>query len=60
MNLMDLINKDISTEHALVISSEFVHPNDYTDRVNTGLEYTFMNMVSLRAGYETNHDVLNW
>ena len=60
MNLMDLINKDISKEHALVLSSEFVHPNDYTDRVNTGLEYTFMNLVSLRAGYETNHDILSW
>ncbi|MEJ2615446.1 MAG: PorV/PorQ family protein [Ignavibacteriaceae bacterium] len=60
MNLMDLINKDMSKEHALVLSSEFVHPNDYTDRVNTGLEYTFMNLVSLRAGYETNHDILSW
>jgi hypothetical protein len=60
MNLMDLFNKDISQDHALVLSSEFVHPNDYTDRVNTGLEYTFMKMVSLRAGYETNHDILSW
>ena len=60
MNLMDLINKDMSKEHALVLSSEFVHPNDYTDRVNTGIEYTFMNLVSLRAGYETNHDILSW
>ena len=60
MNLMDLINKDMAKEHQLVLSSEFVHPNDYTDRVNTGLEYTFMNLVSLRAGYETNHDILSW
>ena len=60
MNLMDLINKDLSNDHALVLSSEFIHPNDYTDRVNTGIEYTFMNMVSLRGGYETNHDVLSW
>lgn len=60
MNIMDLIDKSISKEHSLLLSTEFVHPNDYTDRVNTGLEYTFMNMVSLRAGYETNHDVLSW
>lgn len=60
MNLMDLINKDLSKDHALVLSSEFIHPNDYTDRVHTGLEYTFMNIVSLRGGYETNHDVLSW
>ena len=60
MNLMDLINKDNSEDHVLMISSEFIHPNDYTDRVNTGIEYTFMNLVSLRAGYQTNHDVLSW
>lgn len=60
MNLMDIINKDISKENVLILSSEFVHPNDYTDRVNTGLEYTFMNLVSLRAGYVTNHDILSW
>jgi hypothetical protein len=60
MNIMDFINKDLSKDHALVISSEFVHPNDYTDRVNTGLEYTFMNMVSIRGGYESNQDILSW
>ena len=60
MNLMDIINKDLSKDNALVLSSEFVHPNDYTERVNTGLEYTFMNMVSIRGGYETNHDILSW
>jgi len=60
MNLMDVINKDVSKDHALVLSSEFVHPNDYTDRVNTGLEYTFMNMISVRTNYISNHDILTW
>lgn len=60
MNMMDIINKDISKENALILTAEFVHPNDYTDRVKTGLEYTFMNFVSLRAGYVTNHDILSW
>ncbi len=60
MNLMDLINGDLSQDNALLISTEFIHPSDYTDRINTGIEYTFMKMVSLRAGYETNHDILSW
>jgi len=60
MNIMDLINKDMSKEHQLMLSAEFVHPNNYTDRICTGFEYTFSDMVSLRAGYETNHDVLSW
>lgn len=60
MNVMDLINKDLSNDHAVLVSAEFVHPNNYTDRIHAGVEYTFMNMVSLRGGYETNHDVLSW
>lgn len=60
MNIMDLINKDISQDQSIVVSSEFVHPNDYTDRVNTGVEYTFMKTISLRAGYESNQDIFSW
>ncbi len=60
MNLMDIIDKKISADHSLILSSEFIHPNDYTERVYTGLEYTFMNMVSFRTGYITNNDVLTW
>lgn len=59
-NVMDFINKDLANDHAVLVSTEFVHPNNYTDRVNMGLEYTFMNMVSLRTGYETNQDVVGW
>ena len=60
MNIMDVINKDLSKEHAVLVSAEFVHPNNYTDRVNMGVEYTFMDVVSVRGGYESNHDVLSW
>ena len=60
MNIMDLINKNLSQDHSIMVSTEFVHPNDYTDRVNTGVEYTFMKTVSLRAGYESNQDIFGW
>jgi hypothetical protein len=60
MNIMDLINKDLSKDHSVLVSGEFVHPNNYTDRVNVGVEYTFMDMFSLRTGYETNQDILGW
>lgn len=60
MNIMDVINKGIAKDHSLLVTAEFIHPNNYTDRVNAGFEYTFMKMFSLRAGYEGNHDVLSW
>ncbi len=60
MNIMDLINKNLSQDHSIMVSTEFVHPNNYTDRVNTGIEYTFMKTVSLRAGYQSNQDIFGW
>lgn len=60
MNIMDIIKKDLSKDHSVMVSAEFVHPNNYTDRVNVGVEYTFMDMFSLRTGYETNQDILGW
>ena len=59
-NVMDFINKDIAKDHSVLVSTEFIHPNNYTDRINAGLEYSFMDMFSLRFGYESNHDVLDW
>ncbi len=44
----------------MFISSEFVHPTNYTDRVFAGIEYEFMDIVSLRGGYQSNHDVLGF
>jgi hypothetical protein len=58
MNVLDLFEE--SQDHKVFISSEFVHPTNYTDRVLAGIEYEFMNMVSLRGGYESNHDVLGF
>lgn len=41
----------------LTLSAEFQHPNNYTERVNIGCEYTLMKMFALRAGYEFNRDL---
>jgi len=33
-----------------------VHPIDYTERVNMGIEYGFKKILFLRGGYKFNHD----
>ena len=38
-------------------SAEFLHPNNYTERINLGVEYTLIKMLSLRGGYQTNMDL---
>jgi long-subunit fatty acid transport protein len=54
MNMFDLIDM---RDQNLLLSIDAVHPRDYTERVRFGLEYQFMELVSLRAGYKTNHDI---
>ncbi|MDZ7722271.1 MAG: PorV/PorQ family protein [candidate division KSB1 bacterium] len=41
----------------LLVSAEFLHPNNYTERVNIGAEYSLMGLLTLRTGYEFNRDL---
>ena len=60
IDLMEIIDPAEMENHNLLFSCEFVHPNNYTERVNVGLEYTFMGLVAIRSGYSGNHDVLGF
>lgn len=42
--------------HSLTLSVDAIHPRDYTERLNFGLEYGFRNILFLRGGYKTNYD----
>lgn len=47
------VNKD---EHSFLVSVDANHPRDYPEQINFGVEYTFMNILSLRGGYSTPND----
>jgi len=57
MDMMDLIVPDHSRDNSLLLSADFIHPNNYTERVNVGLEYKLIRMLSLRCGYQSNTDL---
>jgi hypothetical protein len=42
--------------HSILLAIDAIHPRDYTERLNFGLEYGYKNMVFLRGGYKTNYD----
>jgi hypothetical protein len=46
--------------HAFLLSTEFLHPNDYTERINLGGEYNLAGLIAIRGGYEFNRDVASW
>ncbi len=54
---MDLIPLFASgTGHSMTLCIDADHPRDYSERLHFGGEYSFRNLVFLRAGYKTNYD----
>ncbi len=41
---------------ALTIAIDAVHPNEASERLNIGADYTFMNTIHLRGGWYSNHN----
>ncbi|QQS35302.1 MAG: PorV/PorQ family protein [Ignavibacteriales bacterium] len=60
INVMKVISPEIAPENSIILATDFLHQNNYSERVNIGIEYTYMNMVSLRGGYQTNRDLASW
>jgi len=40
----------------LTFNVDAIHTNDYAERLHLGLEYTLLNMFSLRGGYRVNYE----
>ena len=55
MNLMDLV-PSMADNNSFVVSIDAVHPRSYSEFLNIGGEYVFMNTLALRAGYVTKQD----
>lgn len=51
MDAMDLFESMDKNMHSFLVSVDAVHFRDYPEQVSIGGEYTFMQTVSLRAGY---------
>ena len=49
----------LAEKQSLRMALEALHPRSYPERVNLGLEYSFMNMGHLRLGYLFNYDERN-
>jgi hypothetical protein len=60
INVMQVFAEEISKNNSITFALDFLHQNSYSERVNMGLEYMFLEMFSLRAGYQTNRDLASW
>jgi hypothetical protein len=56
MDVFDLFEAMNKNTHTLFVSVDAVHPRDYYEQVNFGLEYLFLKTFALRMGYSTPND----
>lgn len=55
MNVMDFFPY-MTDNNSLIVSIDAVHPRSYSEFLNIGGEYSFMNTFKVRAGYVTKQD----
>jgi hypothetical protein len=60
IDLMDFIEPAHGSETGLTLSADFLHSNNYSQRLNFGLEYLMFGVLALRGGYQTNRDIASW
>lgn len=54
-NFSDLLELD-KNEHSILFTADANHPRDFPEQILLGVEYTFMNLVSIRGGYSAPND----
>jgi len=55
IDLFSIFSEDLN--HKLTFASDFIHSRDYTERLDSGLEYGFRDVFFLRGGYKLNYDI---
>lgn len=60
INAMEVLAPALAQKHALFVATEYSHPNNHSARFNIGAEYSFDKILTVRGGYESNHDILSW
>lgn len=52
---MELLG-DYDSPTRFTLLFEGLHPSDYSERINVGAEYWYLNIIALRGGYKFNYD----
>ncbi len=58
MNLLDFY--DNQSQSRLTLAIDAIHPRDYTERINIGMEYDYLGLFRIRGGYRMNYDEGNF
>lgn len=58
MNMLDIFEEN--SANSLLLTVDAIHPRDYTERLNLGVEYNYLGLIQLRSGYRMNYDIGNF
>jgi len=58
MNLLDFY--DNQSQSRLTLAIDAIHPRDYTERINIGMECDYLGLFRIRGGYRMNYDEGNF
>lgn len=59
MDLMDIIDEDQNV-HSLLMAVDATHYRAHPEQVRVGLDYTLLDMISVRTGYVSNSSISNF
>ena len=60
IDLLEVVAPTFSQNNSLNLTVDFLHPNNYSERINYGLEYILFDRFAIRGGYQTNQDLASW
>ena len=55
INMLDFWEN--KSQSSLLLAVDAIHPKDYTERVNIGVEYSYLGLFNIRGGYRMNYDI---
>ncbi len=60
IDLLDFFDENHDKGNSATLAVDYLHSNNYSERINMGLELRYLGIVALRGGYQTNRDVQSW
>jgi len=60
IDLLDVVAPALSQSNSLNLAVDFLHPNNYSEQINYGLEFLLFEHFAIRCGYQTNRDLASW
>ncbi len=54
MNMLDFFNH--KSRNSLLLAVDAIHPRDFSERLNVGVEYSYLGLFIIRGGYRFNYD----